>query len=122
MLFRKTLMKTAWSALAALLLIGSAHAANLDLQDVPLYLLSRADPNVLLEMSVETPMGGAAYNDQVGTPATCAGRVTVSGNEVGRCYFPATLYLGYFNPYRCYTYASGQFNPTSVVLSDVTHT
>src|SRR6478672_2151899 len=123
MLVRKSLAKTAWSTLAALLLIGSAQSADLNLQNVPLYLLSRADPNVLLEMSVETPMGGAAYADQSDNPTGCVGRVTIPGNgEVGRCYFPTTVYIGYFNPQRCYTYSNGQFNPTSVVLSGSNHT
>ena len=55
-------------ALVAGAVFGSASGAPVALQDVPLYLLSRADPNVLINMSVETPMGGAAYTDHVGVP------------------------------------------------------
>jgi hypothetical protein len=84
---RSLLLKTAIATLAAGAVVGSASGAPVALQDVPLYLLSRADPNVLLNMSVETPMGGAAYTDNVGVPAGCAGRTSVSGQSVGACYF-----------------------------------
>ncbi|HEY7639393.1 MAG TPA: PilC/PilY family type IV pilus protein [Steroidobacteraceae bacterium] len=112
---RSFLLKSTTALLAAGAVFGSANGATLALQDVPLYLLSRADPNVLLNMSVETPMGGAAYTDQVGVPTGCAGRSTVSGDSVGACYFPAYRYIGYFNPEMCYTYdsAASQFNTSS---------
>jgi type IV pilus assembly protein PilY1 len=110
---RSLLRKTAVAALVAGTIVGSASGAPVALQDVPLYLLSRADPNVLINMSVETPMGGAAYTDHVGVPAGCAGRTDVSGHSVGACYFPTVEYLGYFNPKKCYEYGSSQFNPTS---------
>jgi type IV pilus assembly protein PilY1 len=67
-------------------------------------------------------MGGAAYTDNVGVPAGCAGRTSVGGHTVGACYFPAYEYLGYFNPRKCYTYASTQFNPTSNAASLPNHT
>lgn len=113
---RSIVHKAATALLVAGAVVGSANSAPLALQDVPLYLLSRADPNVLINMSVETPMGGAAYTDNVGVPAGCAGRATVGGNSVGACYFPTFEYLGYFNPKKCYTYSSGQFNPNSAAL------
>ena len=43
------LRKTAIAAMAAGAVVGSATGAPVALQDVPLYLLSRADPNVLLQ-------------------------------------------------------------------------
>src|ERR1044072_10061027 len=107
--FRLLLRKTAVAILTAGAVVGSASSAPVALQDVPLYLLSRADPNVLLNMYVETPMGGAAYTDNVGVPAGCAGRTSVSGQNVGACYLPAYEYIGYFNPRKCYSYASTQF-------------
>jgi type IV pilus assembly protein PilY1 len=119
---RSLLHKTAVAALAAAAVVGSASGAPMALQDVPLYLLSRADPNVLLNMSVETPMGGAAYTDNVGVPAGCAGRTSVSGQNVGACYLPAYEYIGYFNPRKCYSYASTQFNPTSTAAGMPNHT
>ena len=59
-------------------------------------LTARADPNVLLNMSVETPMGGAAYNDQVGVPTGCTGRLPTPANpaNLGACYFPAITHRG----------------------------
>ena len=119
---RSFLHKTTIAALMAGVVVGSASGAPVALQDVPLYLLSRADPNVLLNMSVETPMGGAAYTDNVGVPAGCAGRTTVGGNSVGACYLPAYEYIGYFNPRKCYDYASTQFNPTSTAAGMPNHT
>ncbi len=119
---RSLLHKTAIAALVAGTIVGSASGAPVALQDVPLYLLSRADPNVLINMSVETPMGGAAYTDHVGVPAGCAGRTDVSGRSLGACYFPTTEYLGYFNPKKCYEYASTQFNPTGTAAAMPNHT
>jgi type IV pilus assembly protein PilY1 len=125
MFARKIFIKAAHLALAALLVSVSAQSAPLKLQNVPLYLLSRADPNVMLNMSVETPMGGAAYADQAGSPtAACTARQNdvlgeTSADDIGWCYFPATEYLGYFNAKLCYTYnASGYFEVASNAAAD----
>lgn len=85
----------------------------------PLYLVVSAHPNVLFNMSIETPMGGAAYNDQPGTLAggnICAGRD--GGN--GICYFEDETYLGYFDPNKCYTYkgSGGYFEPDGATNVD----
>ncbi|EAR61471.1 pilus assembly protein [Neptuniibacter caesariensis] len=94
-----------------------SHATTIA-QD-PLYLVVGADPNVLFNMSIETPMGGAAYNDQPGTLAggnTCAGRTS----GYGACYFKDETYLGYFDPKKCYTYNSGggYFEPDGATNND----
>ncbi len=125
MTLRKIFQTAAHAGLSALIFTLSAQAAPLNLQEVPLYLVSRADPNVLLNMSVEGPMGGAAYNDNVGTPSGCAGRRNdvlgdATADDVGSCYFPASVYLGYFDPNKCYTYSSGRFNPAGP--TSATHT
>ncbi|MEE9354253.1 MAG: PilC/PilY family type IV pilus protein [Methylococcaceae bacterium] len=85
----------------------------------PLHLTAAVNPNVLLNMSVEVPMGGAAYNDQAGTLAngtTCGGRTS----GIGTCYFSSEEYLGYFDPEKCYSYHNSDHasdsstdNPTS---------
>mgnify|MGYP003625375679 FL=1 len=99
----------------ALLAIYSALVANLvvaAIAQVPLHVSTTADPNVLFNMSVENPMGGAAYNDQPGTfplGATCGGRITKGGGAVGSCYFASETYLGYFDPKKCYLYESGVY-------------
>ena len=106
-LFRKTFFQATQTCCLALLLVAGAHAAPLDLQSVPLYLSAKVTPNVLIDLSVETPMGGAAYNDNTGIPTGCTGRRTVGSNpDIGTCYFPTTTYLGYFDPNKCYTYST----------------
>ena len=98
---------------------GYVTATDLSLSDVPLFITSRADPSVLLNMSVETPMGGAAYADQPGNPTGCGitpytnPRPTYGDGEVGICYIPTTTYLGYFDPNKCYVYTSSRFEPSS---------
>lgn len=70
--------------------VGSAHAAP---SDVPLFMKRGAHPNVLLNLSVETPMGGAAYNDQSDgtyTATTSVNNVTgftECADENGWCSF-----------------------------------
>ena len=66
-------------AFAALYTAGSAYAA---IAPSPLFLTTSVDPNVLFNMSVETPMGGAAYNDQPNVSTGCTGRVN-DGRLVG---------------------------------------
>lgn len=86
----------------------------------PLYLVISANPNVLFNMSIETPMGGAAYNDQPGTLAggnVCGGR----DGGYGICYFKNETYLGYFDPKKCYSYTTssgGYFYPNGAANAD----
>jgi type IV pilus assembly protein PilY1 len=96
--------------LASLLGVGAAWGATIP--NVPPFVSSSAFANVMIDMSVEAPMGGAAYADQAGNPPGCTGRSTAGGGEVGACYFPATTYLGIFDPNKCYTYSSNRFNPS----------
>ena len=124
---RNVLTKTSLAAAAAFLVATSAQAGPLSLQDVPLYLLSRADPNVLLEMSVETPMGGAAYTDNVGNPTGCTGRRNdvlgdTTADDIGSCYVATAVYLGYFDPKKCYSYSSSRFNPSGAATASHTCT
>lgn len=121
--FRTLFPKAAYASLLALAINVSAHGAPLNLQDVPLFLTASVDPNVLINMSVETPMGGAAYTDNTGIPAGCGGRVTVGSNtDIGTCYFPTTEYLGYFDPNKCYTYSSNKFIPAGATGANHTCT
>ncbi len=118
------LLKVATCGFFTLLTAIPAFAAPLNIGNVPLYLTARADPNVLINMSVETPMGGAAYNDNVGVPTGCTGRMNnvlsdSAADDIGPCYFPATTYLGYFDSNKCYDYntTDGRFNPSSAVIN-----
>lgn len=70
-------------------LLGSSFAYGAAISDYPLYLMTSAPPAVLLNLSVESPMGSPAYP----TPGF-------------RYYDPATEYVGLFDPQRCYTYNS----------------
>lgn len=128
----KLTVQRALSGAIAFVLATGASAAPLTLSNVPLYLTARADPNVLINLSVETPMGGAAYNDQPGTPLGCTGPTGThpgrrnnvlgdsSANDIGTCYFANTTYLGYFDPRKCYSYdtANGRFNPAASANND----
>lgn len=107
----------------------SALAAPPDISQDPLTLITSVDPNILINLSVETPMGGAAYNDQnnIAEGGSCTGRddVDVNGDSIGDgtvgvCYDKAVEYVGYFNPNRCYTYSpsDGYFSPDVVTNSD----
>lgn len=103
-----------------LILCTAANSGHAALAQSPLFLTVSVDPNVLFNMSVETPMGGAAYNDQaddlpIGDPHHCAGR----DSNFGHCYFRTKTYLGYFDPDKCYNYNSsgGFFAPKSDTLN-----
>jgi len=92
-----------------------------DFNSLPPTLGEAADPNVMLDLSVETPMQGAAYNDQADAVTGCLGREdSTSGGSndqlTGVCYDPATTYLGYFDSNKCYDYDSsdGRFEPDSM--------
>lgn len=104
--------------IGCLTLMGSVQAASLSLADSPLYLTNRADPNVLFDLSIESPMAGAAYNDQndTGSGGSCSGLSA----GLGICYFKTKTYLGYFDPLKCYDYNSSdaRFNPSVATNAD----
>ncbi len=84
--------------------------ANLPLSDVPLFVATSVDPNVLINLSVETPVGGPAYNDM--NDAGCLHDVI--GKDSMVCYTASKNYLGYFDPNKCYLYddTNEYFYPT----------
>ncbi|NOT10421.1 MAG: hypothetical protein HOP23_01060 [Methylococcaceae bacterium] len=99
----------------------SPKASHAALSPSPLFLTISIDPNVLFNMSIETPMGGAAYNDQP-DGANCTstsspkGRIN-DGGTVGVCYSKTKTYLGYFDPNKCYIYSSSRFEPHSDTIN-----
>ncbi len=113
--------------LAALWLVSPAAAEQMsDYTAVPPFATSGTHPNVLLNLSVETPMQGAAYNDQpydanndgdTLDSGECGGRVW-DGNWVGRCYEANQEYLGIFDPNKAYVYSGGRFVPSGFTNSD----
>jgi type IV pilus assembly protein PilY1 len=98
---------------------------------IPPFVRQGAPPNVLLDISVETPMQGAAHPDITcsGDPAStsygcspAACRDTVDGcGHVSNCYDNDVEYYGYFDPDKCYTYAgsgsTGRFEPSSITAN-----
>jgi len=78
------------------------------------------DANVLLDLSIEWPSAGAAYNDQDDTElgGTCTGRVLINGQRLGTCYFKDKEYLGYFDPNKCYSYSGDRFVPCGATNDD----
>jgi len=117
--FKKSFTKKVyWPGLLLGLLLGiSANSSHATLSQSPLFLTISVDPNILFNMSIETPMGGAAYNDQP-DGASCGGRVN-DGGTVGICYDKGKTYLGYFDSNKCYAYntSGGFFAPRNNVLN-----
>lgn len=108
-----------FSMAAGLFLLVNLQSSQAAISNIPLFISSDVDPNVLLNMSVESPMGGAAYNDQAESEADgfgnrCDGR---NGKNEGVCYFREREYLGYFDPDRCYTYNWGKFLPSGPTIN-----
>ncbi|ORU90199.1 MAG: hypothetical protein A6F71_04325 [Cycloclasticus sp. symbiont of Poecilosclerida sp. M] len=116
------IQKLIFITFAALYTAGTAYAT---IAQSPLFLTTSVDPNVLLNMSIEAPIGGAAYNDRGtdGTDSTdsthCGGRISGEQGGLGVCYTPSRVYLGYFDSNKCYIYdrATDQFNPDGAVNS-----
>lgn len=100
--------KLSYKILGVLAFFAISTGTAYSIAKAPLFLTVKTDPNVLFNMSVEAPMGGAAYTDAVNNKG-CTGRVDYpeEGNnevdgQVGVCYLPTNTYVGYFNPEKCY--------------------
>lgn len=86
---------------------------------VPPFVGTSVPANVMLMLSIETPMQGAAHPDItcIGdprtsyscSPASC--RSVVSERHVSNCYDNTKKYYGYFDPNKCYIYDNGVFRP-----------
>ncbi len=90
----------------------------------PPFLPTPVPPNVMIMLSVETPMQGDAYPDLTctGNPASTSYGCNNNASNVGGLYVSNnfntnTVYSGYFNPNKCYEYSgtgtSGMFAPYS---------
>lgn len=88
------------------LFVPFANSSPLDISNVPLFISNRVDPNVLFNMSIESPMGGAAYSGPTGATSYSAG----------------TTFLGYFDSNKCYTYSGNRFNPAGATGANHTCT
>ena len=94
---------------------------------IPPFVASPVPPNVMLMLSVETPMQGAA-NPTVtcsGTPSstsfTCSSTSGGCGNGALGCYDNTRTYYGYFETGKCYTYSgsgsTGLFTPSGAATN-----
>lgn len=73
--------------------------AQTPLADQPPITSTGVPANVMMALSVEWPTGVVqAYNDEAING--CPGR----NNNDSFCYFSARTYIGYFDPFKCYTY------------------
>ncbi|MCC6026697.1 MAG: hypothetical protein LM575_06990, partial [Caldimicrobium sp.] len=78
----------------------------------PTTITTSVPPNVMIMLSIETPMQGSAHPPIIctGDPrtsysctfASCS--YTVSGKRVDNCYNNTKTYYGYFDPNKCYSY------------------
>ncbi|MFN3870258.1 MAG: hypothetical protein ACK4MW_02090, partial [Aquificaceae bacterium] len=86
---------------------------------VPPFVGTSVPPNVMIMLSIETPMQGAAHPPVVcsGDPrtsyscsyASCS--YSVSGKRISNCYDNSKTYYGYFDPDKCYRYVNDRFEP-----------
>ena len=106
----------------SLLFFSGTEAADMkDYCNIPPFVSTAVPPNVMIMLSIETPMQGAMHPDQTCTgdpsdddppygcsPSAC--RNVSSGRHISNCYDNMRDYIGYFNPSKCYTYSSGEFS------------
>lgn len=88
----------------------------------PPLLTNTADPFVMISLSVELTQQAEAYTDgeqtYVGAGTYCPGRVDVDADEdgtddlsgAGVCYHENEIYIGYFDPEKCYVYDTSGAN------------
>jgi type IV pilus assembly protein PilY1 len=108
------------TAIAVSLIIGSFSYAQVSMDNfcsIPPFVSAAAPPNVMVMLSVETPMQGALHPDVTCgytagvygcAPSTCQS-TDAGGRSISNCYDNSKNYSGYFNPVKCYTYSSSTF-------------
>lgn len=93
----------------------------------PPFLASTIPPNVMIMLSVETPMQGAAHQDLTcsGSPTTsygCTSNATESGGRwIVNNYNNGTDYYGYFDSLKCYDYQGGGNGGKFIPVSTTTN-
>ncbi|MDJ0956325.1 MAG: hypothetical protein QNI91_05700 [Arenicellales bacterium] len=106
------------ASFTSLVVPSPVHGQSIgNFRSIPPTLEEIVDPNVMINLSVETPMQGAAYNDHfdAADPSYCAsGRpAKESGDAIGTCYESTKEFIGYFDSEKCYQYSSSnqRFEP-----------
>lgn len=94
-------------AISLLLLLGVATPARaLDLASSPLFITSSIPPQVMLDVSKDQQLFKKAYNDYSDLD---------DDGQLETGYKHAVDYYGYFDPYKCYSYSTGnqRFEPSA---------
>ncbi len=89
-------------AVLSVLFSSAAHAMSL--AQAPLFLVTYAEPLVMLNMSNDHQLYFKAYDDYSNLD---------SSSEAETTYKHSIDYYGYFDSDKCYSYSSGIFEPTS---------
>lgn len=98
------LMAACTVSLMCSLSISPSVAVTTLLADAPLRSTTSVPANVMLALSVEWPTGVVqAHNDE----AVAGGCPGLDARSDSYCYFSTKTYIGYFDPYKCYSYNSG---------------
>lgn len=94
---------------------------------IPPFIATAPPPNVMLMLSVESPMQGPGNTSPVciGTPSsinyTCNSSSGGCGNGALGCYDNSRDYSGYFDSGKCYSYSgsgsSGLFSPSATAIN-----
>jgi type IV pilus assembly protein PilY1 len=105
---RATLL-AGWATIVAAATLTAIPARALNLANNPLFVTETQPPAVMLTMGRDHKLYYEAYNDY----SDLDGDGTL---DVG--YKPTSIdYYGYFDSYKCYTYASGVFTPSTATKS-----
>ena len=106
-----SISKASLFCFAAAVLLGlAAPARALDLSPTPLFISSSIPPQVMLDVSKDQQLYKKAYNDYSDLDGD---------GQLETGYKHAIDYYGYFDPYKCYSYSSGnqRFEPNSNTAS-----
>ncbi len=102
-----------FGCISSFFMAGVLQAGITDFAALPPTQTSAADPNVMINLSIETPMQGAAYNDQP-NGSLCGGRLPKENSmNIGACYSSSEKFIGIFDSNKCYTYSGSDhyFSP-----------
>lgn len=109
----KQYMIRCWSlSVAALAVLAAApsHAAPLNLSQIPLYIAPTATPLNMLVVGRDHKLYYEAYNDA--SDLNGDGKIDVGYKGYLAANAGGIDYYGYFDSYKCYTYANDLFSPS----------
>lgn len=105
---KATLIRSIMTGLA--LSLAAAHFSHaVSISDSPAYLSAGVPPLVMLDISKDQQLFKKAYNDYSDLDGD---------GQLETGYKHSVDYYGYFDPYKCYTYTGGRFEPYLPVTTD----